>query len=140
MPVTRLLDDKTTIYKTISQMRNREQLHPYLFGYFVQSSSCSLPQQRKRRRYLQDQSVQWSAESRRTVGAARAWYHSLQDCTIFYGFYAFWTESRTLTGFSSYQRIRSQLMERTHSVNKRPGSTALILILGPCVEARHFIR
>ncbi len=30
--------------------------------------------------------------------------------------------------------------ERTHSVSRRPGSTALMRIFGPCVVARHFIR
>lgn len=28
----------------------------------------------------------------------------------------------------------------THSVSSRPGSTALTLIFGPCVTARHFMR
>lgn len=62
--MTELPDDKTTIYKSISLKRNRGQLNPDLSGYFVQSSTCSLPQPQKRQRYLQGQSAQWLAESR----------------------------------------------------------------------------
>lgn len=66
---------------------------------------------------------------------------ALQSGTIFRGLNPFLTVSETLNSVSSAPiKRKGHLCPLTHSVKSRPGNTALTLIFGPCVVARHFMR
>jgi hypothetical protein len=68
-------------------------------------------------------------------------HHFLQIRSLLHGLNRLW---RVFSALTLHQHSSlfcfSNLMQLTHSVSRIPGSTALILILGPCVCARPFIR
>lgn len=68
----------------------------------------------------------------------------LQRGSVLSSLDSFFTISKTLRMVLVAEGLgrifQSSVQELTHSVNSRPGKTALTLTFGPCVEARHFMR